>query len=453
MPWRRARVYRILVVDDEPDICRALRFFLSREGYAVDTAPSGERALALMERAGYDLVLTDLRMDGMDGMDLLDRASRLHPGTIVVMMTAYATVESAVAAMKKGAADYIMKPFVNEDVRRSLHRLLEHRRLLRENENLRHQLSRLAGKDFVGDSPAMQSIFRTLEKVVATKSNILLMGESGTGKGRLAEMVHCSSPRVDHHFMAINCSAIPETLLESELFGYRKGAFTGADRDKPGLIAMADRGTLFLDEIGDMPMALQSKLLKVIETGELMPLGGTAPARVDVRIVAATNKDLDREIAEGRFRSDLYYRLNTIEIIIPPLRERREDIAALAEYFLARFAREHGKGAASFAPEAMEALSEYAWPGNVRELGNTIERAVLLASSNLIGPGDLPPKVRARGDVPHDGGALRDVLAFVERHTIVERMALLGGDKEATARDLGIDLATLYRKMKKLGIG
>jgi DNA-binding NtrC family response regulator len=374
----------------------------------------------------------------------------MQPSMMAVIMTAYASVESAVAAMREGAADYIVKPFVHDDVILTIRRLFEHKKLMDENTALKEQLGRLVSKDFIGQSRKIKDIFVTLEKVILAKSNILVMGESGTGKGLIAEIVHYNSPRSTKRFMSINCSAIPENLLESELFGYKKGAFTGADTDKPGLLTVADGGTVFLDEIGDMPPGLQAKLLKVIESGEVFPLGETRPRKVDVRIIAATNKDLEAEIKAGRFREDLFYRLDIIEIKLPPLRERKEDIPVLAGHFVEKYAREHGKRIKGLDEEATRLLLEYPWPGNVRELSNAIERAVLLSGSELITPAELPEKVRS-ATAAHGDGGLKEQVNYFERQLIADKLAQSGGDKEAAARDLGIDLATLYRKLKKLG--
>ncbi|MDP2156490.1 MAG: sigma-54 dependent transcriptional regulator, partial [Nitrospirota bacterium] len=318
----KADPYKILVVDDERDICRALEFLLSREGYKIVTAFNGADALRKIEAEEFDLVISDLKMEGMSGLELLEKAMTIYPNLIVIIMTAFASVESAVEAMKKGASDYIVKPFINEDVKMTVKRLLEHKSIVMENLALRQQLSQQFGtKEFVGVSPQIFTIFEMLKKVIPTRSSILILGESGTGKGMIAEVVHSNSQRKDKPFISINCSAIPENLLESELFGYKKGAFTGAATDKKGLITMADQGTLFLDEIGDMPMALQAKVLKVLEAGEVLPVGDTKPKYVDVRIVAATNKNLEEQISKGLFREDLYYRLNVIEVKLPPLRE------------------------------------------------------------------------------------------------------------------------------------
>lgn len=444
--------YRILVVDDERDICRALEFLLSREGYKVVTAYSGQDALKKIEAEDFDLVITDLKMEGISGMEVLERAVVLRPTLIVVIMTAFGSVESAVEAMKKGAGDYIVKPFINEDVKMTVKRLLEHKKVLLENLVLRQQLSQQFGcREFVGISPQILSVFELLEKVIPTRSNILILGDSGTGKGLIAEVVHCNSQRKDKPFISINCSAIPENLLESELFGYRKGAFTGAASDKKGLITMADQGTLFLDEIGDMPLGLQAKILKVLETGEVYPIGETKPKYADVRLVAATNKNLEEQIDRGLFREDLYYRLNVIEVKIPALRERREDIDILARHFVDKYSRENNKKAASITGEAMEILLNYPWPGNIRELRNVIERAVVLAGSDKIGVAELPDRLKtARSG--KEVQTLKAKLEYYEEKVIKDALQAHGWNKEEVAGELDVDLATLYRKIKKLGI-
>jgi DNA-binding NtrC family response regulator len=448
---------KILVVDDERDICRALEFLLSREGHKVVTAGSGQEALRKIDSEDFDLVITDLKMEGMDGMQLLENAMAGHPNLIVVIMTAFASVESAVEAMKKGASDYLVKPFINEDVKMTVRRLLEHRNVVMENIVLRQQLSQqfsqqFGCREFVGVSSRIFSVFEVLEKVIPTRSNILILGESGTGKGLIAEIVHCNSQRKDRPFISINCSAIPENLLESELFGYRKGAFTGAAADKKGLITMADQGTLFLDEIGDMPMGLQAKILKVLESGEVLPVGETKSRFVDVRLVAATNKDLEEQIKRGLFREDLYYRLNVIEVKIPPLRERKEDIEVLARHFVEKYSGENQKKVTGITDEAMDVLNAYSWPGNIRELRNVIERAVVLAGTEKIGLAELPDKIKSLGE-PGSDRTLKDRLDHYEEKIIRETLQANEWNKEASAHQLGVDLATLYRKIKKLGIG
>jgi DNA-binding NtrC family response regulator len=442
---------RILVVDDEKDICRALEFLLTAEGYTVTTALSGEEAVELLKKGDFDVVLTDLKMDKVDGIGVLEEAKRINSETPVVLMTAYASVESAVDAMKKGASDYIVKPFINEEIRLTIRRLLEQMQLRSENIALRRELSQHRGrcKEIIYISESMQRVFDLLENVIPTKSNILLLGESGTGKGLIAEIVHCTSPRRDKAFISVNCSAIPETLLESELFGYKKGAFTGAASDKKGLIQMADGGTLFLDEIGDMPPGLQAKLLKVLESGEATPLGDTRPRHSDIRLVCATNQDLDRKIKEGAFREDLYYRINVIEITVPPLRMRKDDIPLLVDHFVRKFAGQNNKDVKGVTDGAMEVLLGYSWPGNVRELSNVMERAVIMASGDLIDDRCLPRSVLQREE---GANTLKEQMNEFERNMIITTYEAQNRNKEATARALGIDLATLYRKMKKLSI-
>jgi len=443
----------ILVVDDEVDICRALEFLLIKEGYDVVAANSGERALELFSKKRFDIVMTDLKMPGISGLDLLREIQALSDNIPVIIMTAFATVESAVEAMKLGASDYIVKPFINDDVMMTIRRLIRQKSLEDENLVLRRQLSnRMAASEFIGGSPSIARIFAEIEKIVPTKSNILILGESGTGKSLMSELIHKNSPRRDNPFLSLNCSAIPETLLESELFGYKKGAFTGANSDKKGLFEACDGGTLLLDEIGDMPLTTQAKLLKVIESGEVTPLGDVKPVYVDVRLIAATNRDIQALVAEGGFREDLYYRLDVIQFTMPSLNERKEDIPALVAHFIARFSKEHGKNIRGADDDVMEALMGYSWGGNVRELMNVIERSIVLTSGDIISIADLPEKVR--NPVPHDvsGMGLRDLVGGFERKLILDRLAVHGGNKEDTARELGIDLATLYRKMKKLGL-
>lgn len=448
----KAAEYRILVADDERDICRALEFLLSREGYKVATAYSGQDALKKIETEEFDLVITDFKMEGITGMEVLERATAMRPNLIVVIMTAFGSVESAVEAMKKGAGDYIVKPFINEDVKMTVKRLLEHKKVLLENLVLRQQLSQqFGGREFLGVSPQILSVFELLEKVILTRSNILILGDSGTGKGLVAEIVHCNSQRKDKPFISINCSAIPENLLESELFGYRKGAFTGAASDKKGLITMADQGTLFLDEIGDMPLSLQAKILKVLETGEVFPIGETKSKYADIRLIAATNKNLEELIQKGLFREDLYYRLNVIEVKIPALRERKEDIDVLARHFVEKYSRENNKKVAGITDEAMEILLNYPWPGNIRELRNVIERAVVLTGSDKIVVAELPEKLKtARGG--KDVQTLKARLEYYEEKLIKDALQAHNWNKEDVAGELDVDLATLYRKIKKLGI-
>lgn len=445
---------KILVVDDEKDICKALSILLSKEGYSVKEAYNGQEALELIKKEAFDLIMTDIKMEKMDGFELLRQVQKISPETPVIMMTAFASVGSAVEAMRAGAADYITKPFINDEIRLTVKRIIEGKKLELENIILRQELSqrRVTFPDIIGSSEPMQHVFAVMEKVIPTKTNILITGESGTGKGLVAQAIHESGPRKDKPFISINCGAIPENLLESELFGHKKGAFTSAVEDKKGLITMANTGTLFLDEIGELPPALQVKLLHVIQSRELTPVGDTRPITVDVRIIAATNADLMQRVKDGRFREDLYYRINVIEIRMPPLRERKDDIPVLIKHYLEIFSKESGKNIRDVDYEAMQALLAYDWPGNVRELRNTIERAVVLAEGDVITIHDLPDKIRTIDIEGVQISTLRQALDGFEREYIRRSLAENKGNKEATAAKLGIDLATLYRKLKKLRI-
>ncbi len=447
----------ILVVDDERDIRRALEFVLSKEGYSVDTASDGNEAINKLKEKNYDLVITDLRMEGADGFTVLKKSKEIDASVPVVIITAYGTIDSAVEAMKLGAADYIVKPFLHDDIKLTVNRILEHSRLSIENLRLKRQLSQQFGcREVIGLSESISRVFDTIEKVAPTKANILITGESGTGKGLIAETIHCNSPRRDKPFMSINCAAIPENLLESELFGYKKGAFTGATSDKTGLIVMANGGTLFLDEIGDMPLIVQSKLLKVLESGEVLPLGDTKMKMVDVRIISATNKDIEACIRQKSFREDLFYRLNVIEIRVPPLRERRDDIPLLANHFLEEGVSSTGKKVKMFDDSAMKALISYSWPGNVRELRNVVERAIILSNGEKITINDLPQKVRMGGEAGYTVDMplhpLKVMVSEYEKEIIINALRRYNGNKEVVVKMLGIDLATLYRKMHKYGI-
>jgi len=448
---------RIIVVDDEKDIRRALEYVLSGEGYAVETVSNGKEAIDRLKERHYDLVITDLRMEGVDGFEVLKRSKEINPSVPVIIITAYGTIDSAVKAMKLGASDYIMKPFLHDDIKLTVNRIIEHSNLSLENLRLKRQLSQQFGhKEIIGISEPLLRVFDIIEKVAPTKANVLITGESGTGKGLIAETIHHNSPRSDKPFMSINCAAIPETLLESELFGYKKGAFTGATSDKVGLITMANEGTLFLDEIGDMPPAIQSKLLNVLESGEVLPLGDTKTKTVDVRIISATNKDIEACIKQGIFREDLYYRLNVIEIKMPPLRERRDDIPLLAEHFLKESILSKNKDLKGFDESAMKALISYPWPGNVRELRNVVERAIILSEGRMITINELPQKVRQGRDRQRiqdlDMQPLKAMVSEYEKEIIINALKRFNGNKEMVVKTLGIDLATLYRKIHKYGI-
>lgn len=444
---------KILIVDDERDICTALEFILSRENYDVKTAHSGEKAIDMIKKDNYDVVITDLKMGKIDGMEVLSRTRELSPDTSVIIITAFGSIESAVEAMKNGANDYIIKPFYNEEIILTVKKNIEQKKLLKENLAYKQQISqhRVSFDNVIANSISMQKIMETVKKVTPTKSNILILGESGTGKGLIAELIHYNSPRSDKPFISINCSAIPEGLLESELFGYKKGAFTGAVSDKLGLLSLSSEGTFFLDEIGDMPLNLQTKLLKVLETGEVYPLGDTKPSRIDIRFISATNTDLEKKIREGNFREDLYWRLNVIEIKLPPLRERKDDIELLAKNFIKKLSATHKKNISSIDRGALNCLIEYSWPGNIRELKNVLERAVILANGNNISINDLPDKLKhepfTKESVP-----LKIYMDDYEKKLILNTYITHNKNKEETAKALGIDVATLYRKIKKFNI-
>jgi DNA-binding NtrC family response regulator len=442
----------ILIAEDE-DLMRAIITRLLQEaGYRVVAVPSAEEALERFASEDISVTLTDIRMTGMDGLALLDQIKSVDEEALVIVMTAYSSVDSAVAALRKGAYDYITKPFVNEDLLQSIKNALRQRELFRENRHLRRELDRrYSFSEIIGTSPALQDVFRLVEKVAPTSTNILIQGESGTGKELIARAIHHNSPRDGRPFVAVNCGAIPETLLESELFGHTKGAFTGAVTNKLGLFRSAEGGTVFLDEVGEISGAMQVRLLRALQEHEVVPLGTSAPVSFDARIICATNRDLEKEVTEGRFREDLYYRLNVIEIYLPPLRERREDIPLLARSFITRTAHEQGQNEKAVEPAAMSALINYAWPGNVRELQNAIERAFTL-SNELIDLDSLPPRVRDAAGLHttvRDPDGLRPTLEEIERRHIFETMAAVNQDKARAANILGIDLSTLYRKLKR----
>ena len=441
----------ILIAEDE-DLMRAiLTRLLEEAGYRVAAVSNAEDALEKFAAEDVAVTLTDIRMAGMDGLALLDRIKDMDDEALVIVMTAYSSVDSAVAALRKGAYDYITKPFVNEDLLQSVKNAIRQRELFRENRALRRELDRrYSFSEIIGTSPALQSVFRLVEKVAGTNTNILIEGESGTGKELIARAIHHNSPRAEKPFVAVNCGALPESLLESELFGHTKGAFTGAVTDKAGLFRSGDGGTVFLDEVAEITPAMHVRLLRALQEHEVTPLGSSAPVSFDARIIAATNRDLEREVAEGRFREDLFYRLNVIEIYLPPLRERREDIPLLVRSFIKRTAREQSAEEKPITQETMSALINYNWPGNVRELQNAIERAFTL-SGDEIDLDSLPPRVReAASSAPmRDPDGLRPTLAEIERRHIFETLASVNQDKARAANILGIDLSTLYRKLKR----
>jgi len=445
---------RTLLVEDEGNMVRTLTRILERKGYQVDAASNGAEALQRLAVAPYDLVITDLNMPVMDGMQLLREMSarRLHPATIV--LTGHGTIQSAVEAMKLGAGDYLIKPCHPDELLLVAARLLEMKSLRREVTQLKQQLRKFDRfGEIIGTSSRMQEIYRIIEAVSQNKSNVLLSGANGTGKELVARTIHNKGPLAEHPFLAINCGALSETLLESQLFGHRKGAFTGAIEDHEGLFQAADGGTLFLDEIAEIPLPLQVKFLRAIQEKEVTPLGSTRPVRFDVRIIAATNRDLDDAVREGRFRTDLFYRLNVVPIHLPTLRERREDIPLLVQHFIKEFSQIYGVEPRHVTPDAMACIVAYEWPGNIRELQNAIERAFALSASPEITPASLPAAVAHRPD-PEAAQSLGEPLPLdeIEKRNIVAALQRTGGNKNEAARLLGIDRQRLYRKIEKHGL-
>jgi two-component system response regulator AtoC len=444
---------RVLLIDDEENIRNSLSIVLHQEGYDVEAVTDGREGIARLDCEIYDIIVTDLRMPGADGMMVLEEVKRIHPETLVIVMSAYGSTELAIEAVKRGAADYIAKPFKADELVLTLRKATEREWLRRENRRLRREVSESRGMDAIAArSPAMVELLHTVEKVAGYKTTVLITGESGTGKEVIARAIHQLSTRRNASFVAVNCGAIPENLLESELFGYIKGAFTDADRNKKGLFEEADGGTLFLDEIGDLPVSLQVKLLRVLQDSEIRRVGDTHSVRVDVRVIAATAKLLEREVENGRFREDLFYRLNVIRIEVPPLRERREDIALLASHFLLRYAARMGRGSMTITPEAMAVLVECPWRGNVRELENAIERAVVLADGRRLDPDAL---LLARPDgvaIGPEALSIKRAIRRIEAELIRQALARTGGNRTHAARLLEISHRALLYKMKRYGI-
>ncbi|MGC2237675.1 MAG: sigma-54 dependent transcriptional regulator [Pyrinomonadaceae bacterium] len=442
----------ILVVEDEELMRSILRQLLEGEGFHVLTADSAENALAVFSSGDVAVTLTDIKMAGMDGLELLDQIKTIDEEAIVIIMTAYSSVDSAIAALRKGAYDYVTKPFVNEDLLQTVRNAIQTKELFRENRALRRELNRhYSFSEIIGKSASLQNVFRIVEKIADTNASVLIQGESGTGKELIAKAIHFNSRRAGKPFLAVNCGALPETILESELFGHTKGSFTGATGDKKGLFRSAEGGTLFLDEIGEMPLPLQVKLLRALQEHEVTPVGSSTAVKFDARIIAATNKNLEKEVEENRFREDLFYRLNVIEISLPPLRTRREDIPLLVKHFIARTAKEQNTVEKLISAEAMSALVNYAWQGNVRELQNAIERSFLL-SGEEIDADSLPPKIRNNSQnvfEMRDPEGVHSPLEEMERRYILEILGSVGEDKTQAANILGIDLSTLYRKLKR----
>jgi DNA-binding NtrC family response regulator len=454
----------ILIVEDELKMARLLELNLAEEGYATLAAQDAETGLKLLRQEKIDLVLTDLKLPRMDGLEFLQAVKRSNAQIPVILMTAYGTVETAIEAMKAGASDYVLKPFSMEEIKLIIHKELDVRRLREENRDLREALGeRYRFENIVAQSAKMQEVLAVVERVAPTNSTVLLGGESGVGKDMIARAIHQHSRRASGPFIKINSTAIPENLLESELFGYEKGAFTGAMTAKPGKFELADKGTIFLDEIGDVPAAIQAKLLRVLQEREFEHLGGTKTLKVDVRVVAATNQDLRAALEQGTFREDLYYRLNVVPINIPPLREHKEDIPYLVDHFLARLARESAKPITGLTPAAMRLLMDFHWPGNVRELENIIERAVALSTGTMLDVGDIRLDVGPGGAaVVGSGMSATDAsgsflppgmtLEQYEDEIIKEALRRANGNKSQAARLLGLSRNAFRYRLSKLGV-
>ena len=442
----------LLIADDDPGLRESLERTLTREGYRVILASDGRGALERLQGGGIDLVVTDLKMPGLTGIEVLRAAKAIAPDVDVILLTAFGTVEEAVKAMKDGAYDFLTKPFRREQLLKLISKALERRDLIEQNRALQQRLDDLLQQGAViGSSPAFRRTMALVEQVADSSATVLIQGESGTGKELVARTIHARSARSRGPLVAVNCAALPETLLESELFGYEKGAFTGAAGRKEGRFELANGGTLFLDEVSDLSVVTQPKILRVLQEGEFERLGGTKTFRVDVRIVAATNQDLAQMVREKRFREDLYYRLNVITMTVPPLRERREDVRVLAQHFLRVYAAKNNRRLEGFTDEAIRRLEAYAWPGNVRELENVIERGVVLAQGALMDVTDLPPEIAGSTPLPEGVLSIRlgTPLAEVEARLLEETLRATKGNKTLTAKLLGIDPTTVLRKLKR----
>jgi len=444
---------KILIVDDEKTIRDSLHLILQEEGYDSAVASNGKEALEIAAETTFDIIITDLKMPEMDGMQLLSKCRKICPTTAVIIITAHGSLDSAIEALRIGAYDYILKPFDFDDVLIKVRRLLKHKELVLENQALRSEVEqKFDFSHIIGQSRQMKAVFRLIEKVAKTKGNVLVTGKSGTGKELVAKAIHYNSERASKPFVAINCGAIVDTLMESEFFGHTKGSFTGAVRDKDGHFKMANGGTLFLDEVGDIPAHLQVKLLRAIEESEILPVGGTNPAKIDVRIIAATNRNLVEDMENGIFRDDLYYRLNVVEIQLPSLNERREDIPLLVEHFIKKYNVELNRHIVNADNDTMRILMNYGWKGGIRELENIIERALILCEGDFITKEDLPLNLL---DIQHSGpmpDKLKEAVAVFEKEHILETLKRTLNNKEECAKLLGISLSSLYRKMDELNI-
>ena len=440
---------KILVVDDEAVIRESLRDWLSDVGHQVLTAKNGPQALEIIQKEKPGIAIVDLVMPGMDGIELLKRAKEISPSIEVIIITAYGSIPTAITAMREGAYDYIEKPFCPEKVELLIEKLVEHQRLIEENISLHQKLEeRYRFENIIAKSAKMQQVIEVIKVVAKSNATVLITGESGTGKELVARAIHSQSYRKDKPFIAVSCAALPESLLESELFGHEKGSFTGAHAQRKGKFEIANRGTLFLDEIGEMSANIQVHLLRVLEEKEFTRVGGNELVKVDVRVISATNKDIKKAVANGQFREDLYYRLNVVAIELPLLRERKEDIPLLAQHFLKKFAVENQKGITGFSPEATDFLLKYEWPGNVRELENAIERAVILTKNSYIEVADLPQENLISAHSVPPGKDLGEV----EKNHILNILSETGGNHSEAARTLGISRATLYNKIRAYGL-
>jgi DNA-binding NtrC family response regulator len=444
---------RILIVDDEEVIAATLTEFLQGEGFEVATACDLASALAEVEAFEPEIVLCDVQLPGADGITVLNRTLQIRPETLFIMITAYATVENAVAAFQRGAHDYLMKPVLFEDLLAKIGRLIRFRRLLQENQALRRQLHTGGDLDaLVGASPSIAAVKNLIRKVAPTRTTVLITGESGTGKELVARALHALGPAPDEVFLAINCAAIPHDLLEDQLFGHVRGAFTGADRDHAGLFVAAGAGTVFLDEIDELSRSTQAKLLRAIENREILRVGATRPVSFQARVLTATNKDMATEVAADRFRADLYYRLNVVSIKLPPLRDRRDDIPELVNTLLAKHARRLGKRVDGVDNATLRGLLSAPWTGNVRELENALERALILSDGPTLVPDDFPPGLIVESDSDSPGDNLRSAVRSYERQHIQGVLRECGDDKREAARRLGMGLSSLYRKLEELGV-
>jgi DNA-binding NtrC family response regulator len=448
---------KILIVDDEAGMRKLLGRVLAKNGYDSVAAANGTEALRLAEAEQFDLVITDIKMPTMDGLQLLQELKNFDPALPIIVITAYGTVESAVQALRAGAYDYITKPFENDEIRLTVAKAFERERLLAENRYLHEELEgRYSFSGIIGSSESMNQVFEMSSSVASSNASVLITGESGTGKELIARSIHYNSSRKDKPFIVLNCAALPENLIESELFGHEKGAFTGATNAKKGRFELAHEGTLFIDEVGEMNPSIQVKLLRVIQEQEFERVGGSRTIHCDVRIVAATNKNLSEAVSDNTFRDDLYYRLNVINIHMPPLRDRREDIESLARHFLERYAAETGKKISDISPRALSCLLAYDWPGNVRELQNVIERAVVLARGESLTPLDFPQNLQGDAqicvDIPDRDGNLTELLEDLERQLIVQTLRRHDNSQTRAADALGIKRTTLRYKMEKYGL-